>query len=230
MAIVLAFDASWGCLGWALCTANKPVRTGYAILKSRSWRMAALREVLAELEHHVADLSAHLRPGDSPPRVVIERAPKVYAGRGNQAAIGFGLGQIAGALELWGCRPAWSYPWLVGTDQWRRWWWHKLPRGRVACKTAAVREVERGPWRHHLDGLDRHRDREGDYEGPAVDVAEAILLGMGAARRDGSQLATPGEAPRGPVAWERARADGTAYLQEPRQPQLLPNTPPRRSP
>lgn len=222
MPIVISFDASWGGLGWALCTANKPVASGHAKLGGRAWRMAALREVLAQLEHQVADLAAHSAPGDPQPRVVIERAPQVYS-RGNQAATGFGLGEIAGAIELWGCRPTWEYPWLIPPDVWRRYWWAKPPRRRARLKRQALLEVQRDPrMAPHIADLAWDGSEPQDYEGPAGDVAEAILLGVGAARRIASPL-TADEAPKGPADWRRARADGTAWSAPPSYPQLFPN-------
>jgi hypothetical protein len=221
MAIVLGMDAAWGGLGWVLCTSNKPVAWGHVKLASRAWRMADLRDQLHQIEHHVADLQAHSRPGDAPPRLVIEKPPPVYAGRGNQAATGIGMGECIGAIELWGCRPVWDYPWLVDPKIWRRWWWSKPPRGRRRCKIAAFDEVRRSPWAGLLDGLDRDR-KPGDHEGPAVDMAEACLIGMGAARRLGSVLSA-GEAPKGPRKWARARADGTAFVLPPQHPELLTN-------
>lgn len=222
MPIVLAFDAGWGGTGWALCTANKPVATGYAKPGGKTWRMVALRELLGQLEHQVADLAAHSHPNDPQPRVVIERAPKFYAGRGNQAAIGFGMGEIAGAIELWGCRPTWEHPWLVTPDVWRRWWWSKPPRGRTKLKRAAVMQIQGSPWRAEIEGLARDGREPQDFEGPAGDVAEAILLGIGAARRIASPL-TVNDAPKGPAAWKRARADGSAWTAPPSYPQLFPN-------
>jgi len=224
--IVLAFDAAWGGLGVCLCTANAPIYCAHHALKGRAWRMAALIPVLRDLELRIADLHVHAHPSDPAPRVLIEKAPQVYAGRGNQAATAYSLGHLAGALELWACRPTWSYPWAVPSDVWRSWWWKRKPRGRKKCKIAAYNQVHGSPWRKWIDGLRVH-DQPRDYEGPAVDVAEAILIGMGAARRLASPLTT-GEAPAGPAVWSRARRDGTAHLQITTHPQLIPPISPPR--
>lgn len=224
MPVVLSFDAGWGGLGWALCTANKPVASGHAVPGRKAWRMAAIRDLLGELEIRVADLQAHAGRADPRPRVVIEKAPPVYAGRGNQAATAWGMGELCGAIELWACRPTWEYPWLVTPDVWRRWWWSKPPRGRTKLKRAAIMQVQNSPWRAHLDGHAWDGREPNDYEGAAGDVAEGILIGMGAARRIGQPMLTKKQQPpKGPSAWARARLDGTAYLQPAQHPQLHPN-------
>jgi len=207
MPIVIGLDAAWGGLGIAICTASRPVYVAHHKPGGKKWRTAALIEILQGLEHHVADLAAHSMPGDPLPRVVYEKAPRVYAGRGNQSATAYGLGTMAGGIEVWACRRSWAYPWNVTPDVWRRWWWAKPPKGRRKLKKAAYLQVINSPWKSLLDGLEIHKV-PGDYEGPAVDLAEAILIGMGAARRLASPL-TANEAPRGPVAWERERRRGT---------------------
>lgn len=209
MPVVIGVDAGWGGMGIALCTAARPVQVWPAELGRRSWRMAALVELLEEVEAAVCDLQAHAGPNDPPPRVVIEHAPPVYAGRGNQAATGWGMGELAGAIELWGCRRGWAYPWLPSTSAWRSWWWSTLPKGRAAIKRLAY-DTAAVQWGHHLQGLptdktitESKRRKVLPYEGLGVDVAEAMLLGVGAARRIASPLIPPDEVPAGPASWRR---------------------------
>lgn len=219
MPIVIGMDAAWSGLGWAVCTLSGPFEVGHIKLSQKTWRMAILIEQLQYIEHVIAELEIRAHPDDNPPRVVIERAPKVYS-RGNQASIGFGLGEIAGAIEVWACRPPWDYPWMPTPDEWRKWWWHSRKRqGRTALKRMAVGEVQRNLWSKCLEPFPLHVEPN-DFEGPGVDVAEAILLGMGAARRIASPL-VQGEAPAGPAAWKKARKDGTAYDVQQIHPQLF---------
>lgn len=237
MAIVLGLDCSWKCTGWALCGASGPIKVGYMRLSSKTWRMAALRGLLHDLEREIAELQAYSRPEDPPPLVAIERAPKVYGSRGNQSATAFGLGEITGACELWACRPTWAYPWLVPVATWRGWWGIKA-KGRIKAKAAALRVAIKLPGARDLllavDPSIARLDRPGGptaeslAEEPVVDVAEAILQGVGAARQLVARY-TSDPPPKGPQAWARARADGSAYTPHPRQPELAATHDPRRS-
>lgn len=201
---VLAFDASWGGLGWSLNTPRAPVEFGHVSL-DRTWRWDALRTFLSVdlrqvLERHQLEVT---EPAEL--RIAVERAPAVYRGAeregkraGNQAAIGFGLGQLAGPILLWGTRPgAWGYPWELEVEEWRAMLPGVFGRGkgwnRAACKRASVfhAAVLLGTRRGLLDAYPFDRDT-GD--GARGDVADAICIGHAAA----GHLA---DAPKGPAAW-----------------------------
>lgn len=206
--MILGNDAAWGGWGWCLASSGGPIRVGHVKLGGRRWPMAALAAYLRELEDVLVE-GEILRGADpSPLRVVIEEPPVCYssgerrgvyppghpkAGEdipvGNQAATGYGLGRIAGAIELWGCRPHLGYPWLIDPGLWRKWW--KLRgKGRVAKKKAAVKLVEMSGYGHLLAPW----PWRGDEGGARSDVAEAILLAWGAAKNDE-------DAPAGPASW-----------------------------
>lgn len=208
MPVVIAHDASWKSWGWALCDPDGPIRSGVIPgLASKAWRWDGLAARLQGLDAELAELEATLPPDEPPIRVVVERAPPVYAGRGNQAATGLGMGQITGAILLWGTRPGrLAYPWEVTPGDWRAWWidpGERKPRGRNAWKAWAVAKVERHGWDGHLGPY----PWEGEDGGARGDLAEAILIGVGAARhhQDGPR----GPDPRRSPEW-RPIADGLA--------------------
>jgi hypothetical protein len=186
---VLGFDPSWGGLGWAVKAPGRPLDFGVIDLSSRTWRWDALAAVL---EDHDRQLPPRVR-------VAIERAPQVYAGRGNQAATAYALGQVSGGILQWATRPGrWAYPWELETKVWRGWW--RIGGGgrkwdRAAYKRAAVFYALAllGDRRGELDALAFDPDTG---EGPRGDAAEAILITEGADRH-------ALEAPSGPAAWAR---------------------------
>lgn len=185
--ITLGVDPAWGGLGWCLATARGPVSAGHVVLSGRTWRWSATRAFLAELDHTV---------GDQPCRLVIERAPAVYRGAergagkaGNQASVGLGLGQISGAMLLWGCRAGWAYPWEVETTEWRGWWNLRGCRDRAAYKAAAVWTARAAGW-HRVDGVRAAWDALEGRDGQA-DLAEAMCIAVGGA-------ANAASAPKGP--------------------------------
>lgn len=196
MPVILGHDASW--TGWGYCLANetKPIEVGHvANLGNRSWRWSDLRRQLGELDALLTE--AELLSGAELPRLAVEVIPPVYSGHGNQAATGQGLGQLTGPILLWGTRPGiLAYPWELEPRDWRSWWkiaGRRNPKGRAGWKAWAVELVGILGWRHHLEPF----PATGDDLGPRGDVAEAILIAVGAARH-------VAEAPRGPVrdpAW-----------------------------
>ncbi len=186
MTHVLAFDAAWGGVGWTLANTKKPLATGWFAPGNKTWRTAALAHELRELDRIVARF-------DVRPRVVVERINWHYHAPGNQRPIAFGLGTCAGAIELWGCREEWPYPWLVPVAEWRKWWAIK-GRGKAQKKQCAITYCTMMGWGHFLA---EHRDIDKKGDGARGDVAESILIGVGAARR-------PLEAPAGPAKWRAA--------------------------
>lgn len=120
-ALVIGVDAGWGGTGWCLATSDGPIDAGRVRLpesdtERRARRAAAVKAWLAGLDVRIAEarMALAVRHGRAPPpRVLIERIPWVYAGRGNQAAIGWGQGRIDGMIELWATRDDWSPCWLV---------------------------------------------------------------------------------------------------------------------
>lgn len=203
---ILANDAAWGGWGWALVDEAGPIACGHLRLSTRTWRWSALARVLSGAEPVHADgglwsLSGRtisttssdftwpelLRAAD---RVVVEQAPAVYSGRGrgrtgNQAVIGYGLGSLAGPLLTSATQCA-GYPWEVDTRTWRSWWGGSSGGGRAEIKARAVGLVRSLGWHRCLEPF-----AGGEDEGARGDVAEAILMGVGATRH--LELA-----PRGP--------------------------------
>lgn len=154
---VLAIDPSWAAFAWALCDATGPIQAGRrALTGTRRWE--ALCELLATLE----PLRARAV------RVVVEipgTHGSTHGGRDVQTVRGVSL--IAGAALGWGA--AIGEPWPVEPVEWRR--WMALGSGtRAELKARAIREVTRSGWAGHLSGPDDD------------DTADAILLGIGAAR------------------------------------------------
>lgn len=198
--VTLAHDSSWSGWGWCLATDRGPVAAGHVPrLGDRAWRWAGLVDELERLDQELTEAQALLGPADPLPRVVVERAPPVYRGRGNQAATGQGIGQLGGAILLWGTRPGrLAYPWELEPGDWRPWWLDRRarrPKGREAWKRWACDTVKVLGWGHHLAPW----PWSGDDGGPRADVAEAILLGVGAARNH--RQGPKGPDPRRSPAW-----------------------------
>lgn len=191
--MICGIDSSWGGLGWALATKSEVCDVGHVILGTKTWRWTALRDWLeTEFAEIVVELLAQPAP-PQPPRVVLEVPPAVYSGasrgtRGNQAATGHGLGTINGPILVESVRHrALAYPWEVTPDTWRA-WWGVTGKGRLAKKRMAISIVRGlGHGRH----LERFPETTEDLA-PRADVAEAILIAMGAARNIAG-------APKGPA-------------------------------
>lgn len=176
--VALGIDGSWSSCGWAIATAAGPLAAGVRSFGGQ-YRERDLSRLLDELGDRADEVP--VEPGRR--YVLVERAPQVYRGRGNQAATAYGLGVFVGQVQQWAfTRPGWHYPWTPGTEDWRRWWWDPSGRrvGRESAKAAAVQLVQTA-WPHVLAGLATHTPK-GAWEGPAVDVAEAVLIAVGGAR------------------------------------------------
>lgn len=174
MAVVLAADAAWGGLGWCLATEGGPLTAGHIVLKARARRVEALQGYLDALW---LPLLEEQRKAGSEPRIVIEAMPEVYR-RGNQANVGYGLGRITGSIEMWAVIRGFAEPELMGVREWRSYW--SIVGPREAAKARAIRLVEGLRWGAFLrrpNGAPLNDDARGD-------VAEAILLGMAAARKE----------------------------------------------
>ena len=196
--IAAAFDSSWKSTGFALCDRTGPLLCRHLHLDS-SWRWATLAPRLRALDLEILPVLLEV---DDEPRVVIERAPSIYSGRGNQADTGWGMGALVGPIAVHFAREGWGYPWMIPPSDkarkskktgattiiavgWRGWW--GITGSRAKAKAHALALV-RHHWRHVL------RPEWGtDPEGPCGDVAEAILMGVGACRH-------PQFAPVGPRA------------------------------
>ncbi len=192
--LVLGNDAAWG--GWGRCFASAagPIRATHVKLSGRRWRWTAMHDEL-ELLRVSADTLARERQ-DSGILMVVEKPPMHYkaASRGkkaNEAVVGYGLGQITAPLLLGSVAWGWSYPWEVDTADWRGWWSiGGLRGGRIAYKLAALTVVHRHGWADHLtpfgwtpEKMRRPADAVALAEGPCGDVAEAMLIAVGAAMR-----------------------------------------------
>lgn len=195
MNTALGLDPSWKGLGWCAATDQGPVAAGHVSL-DRTWRWSAvdawLRQVLGP---EVADLGLLRGADDPPPFLAIEKPPPVYTGgtnadggvlnhvAGNQAYVGYGLGTLAGAIQLWWVQQGWlGYPWELEPREWRAWWslngGRGEKRGRAEKKARAIRLVESMRWGRFLEPF----PRDGEDHAPCGDVAEAILMAVGAAR------------------------------------------------
>lgn len=200
-AVIIGCDATFGGWGWAICTSGGPVQVGHVKLNTRSHRWQAVTEFLhGEFEEVIASARLLCRPGDPPPRVVTEIPAKVNTGSFSATITAFGVGSCTGALCLHAARPSLSYPWERRPSEWRKPWGIK-GRGRLGKKEGAVKVCRMHGWMHHLEPFPWHA-KDG---GPQADVAEAILIGVGAARA--SHLA-----PRGPAAWGKPIEVGEAPL------------------
>lgn len=192
MNLVLGMDAAWTGTGWCLASNHGPISAGHVALGARSWRWPALIAFLeGTILDQVADGQLLQAPSDPPIRLVIEMPPAVYSGTerwtkpgavkkaaGNQALTGYGLGTLSGALQLWWClQPGLGYPWLVQPMVWRK-WMGVGGTGRALRKAAAIEGCKIRGWGKHLEGH-RHNAKDG---GPMGDVAESMLLAVGAAR------------------------------------------------
>lgn len=209
MRITLGLDAAWGGLGWSLATDQGPLAVGHVKLSGSTWRWAALSAYLDDvIAPAISDGELMLAPADPPVRLIIEEPPMIYSGAdrrrkanpgeklgpaGNQTAVGYGLGRLAGALELWSVRRGGlAYPWLVDPRTWRS-WWRVGGKGRGERKRAAVDTVRANGWARHLTP----HTWTGDDGGAQGDVAEAMLLAVGGARRDSEAPAGPNRPHRG---------------------------------
>jgi hypothetical protein len=112
--------------------------------------------------------------------MVIEKPLAVYTGAargqkgkaGNQAATGYGMGRLAGALESWWWATARREAFLVTPAEWRK--FYRISGDRAACKASAIALCKAVGWGAHLAG---------QYNVDAVgDVAEAVLMAMATAR------------------------------------------------
>lgn len=175
--VVIGIDGSWRSAGWTIATPAGPLAAGH-------WAPGTYRE--RDLVRLLDRLSDQAEQVDVPPGrrfVVVERPPLVYSGRDNQAATAYGIGLFVGAVQAWTLLAAgYHYPWTPSTREWREWWWPGT--GRQAKRSLAKRaafETATASWPGLLDGWSPHT-AEKQWEGPGVDVAEAVLLGVGAAR------------------------------------------------
>lgn len=186
----IGIDAAWGGMGLCLATQHGPVEVCHVALKGRTYRYHALLEWAdANVERMMQRAELRSDDGDPPCILAIEEAPMVYStksrggGKGNQAQICYSLGTLAGALSMYWIEArrraevAPVAPWLVPVGEWRSWWRIK-GGGRGSLKAAAITCVHQQGWERHLAGL--VYDQEDG--GPMGDVAEGILVAVGAAR------------------------------------------------
>lgn len=186
--VVLALDAAWDRTGWAICDADGPLVFGDA-RPDGEWRHAKAAALFRELRAEAQELAIGR---DADPILVVERCGTHYSwqapkrGKDDQRGadptrVVRGLSEIVGSSANAGVGVGWRYPWLIEPNDWRS-WWRLRGGGREKVKAAAVALVGCA-W----PAVGKVLEARGD----AGDVAEAILLGVGAARRST-------EAPTGP--------------------------------
>lgn len=182
MTIVLAFDAAWGGLGWAVCGPKGPLGSlGDAIgwasfpsdLQDRYGRL------VLELSRAFDVAEARRRVSGGELFVTVEEPPQVH-GRANQASTSIGLGKCVGAVHLYArvrlptVRPplAQLYSEEAGIADWRR-DYRPMLRG-PDWKGSAV-ECAAKLWPGMIPITARRKLRE--------DTSEAVLIGVHTARR-----------------------------------------------
>ena len=212
---ILGNDQSWS--GWGRCLATKdgPIWADHvANLGRKTYRWHALAAELARLDEMCPRPA---EPGTI--RLVAEKPPMKMSKQGSRRrgadvapqtpASVFGMGTLAGPLLTWGARPGWLSPWLVdirqdydrrkmpkGPPGWRSWWGITGCSSRRDYKVSAICVVDRYGWGELLEPYGwRKRMQLGQLydicEKAAGDVAESILIAVGAARH-------PEQAPRSP--------------------------------
>ncbi len=227
--IVIGMDAAWGGFGACAAIKGRPLRTWHKVLPP-GLKHRRITELLLFLTEIAAEVEALAEAHGAGVLVVVERPPDVYS-RGNQAATAFGLGQLLGAIELWSALSSFGSTtwgpavWLVPTVDhehqgpgWRNWW---LPgghggrrAGREAWKAWALSLVYQQGWDEHM--LVAERRGEGATADAREDVAEAILIAVGASTRlhlcpvprENTPPHGPGRSPRGASSSRVPRAPG----------------------
>ena len=184
--IVIAHDAAWGGWGLAICRASGPIATGHVVLGRRVRRWQALAaECHAEGGLLVDAISRARREAaeGEPIRAFVEAAARVAprGTDGRKIAAGSrtasGLGEITGPILVASALHLDVEPWSHDAGVWRSWW--GIAGGdRAAKKAKAVALVRSLGWGAHLDPWPA-TGRDG---GKRADVAEAILMGVGAAK------------------------------------------------
>lgn len=155
--IVLAFDPGQTATGWAVCDALGPLllhgaRTA-GVIKPGKKTWTGLARGLDAILPLCADVTCAAVE-------VPGTHGSIHGGRETQTVRGVSM--AAGAVALWAAR--WGEPWELEPMIWRR-WWGIAGKTRAEGKSAAQALVRAQGWGEH-----------------SPDVAEAILIGVGAAR------------------------------------------------
>lgn len=186
MPVVIGHDSSWGGHGLCLATQAGPIAVEWVGLKGRKDRIAAFVEFettgsLATMRAE-ADLRSAIdgRDGLEMPFEIVEGCPPVYR-RGNQAETCYALGEVSALIRRGARRPGWLLPWLCPVMTWRA--WYGLKGDRLKVKLGAIQLVKYYGWGALLEPYPDHLHRKRPDTGPKGDVAEAILLAVGAAKR-----------------------------------------------
>lgn len=212
MNLTVGFDASWGGTGWCIATQDGPKEAGF-IRTQGDYRMLKMVEFLHQLDLKIAGYQVQLSPASPPPVCVIERLPWAYSRMGSQVRTVYGISGCAHVIAGHYARPDWGYPWLIPprgdkkkptkknpipppTEPGWRQWWGITGKGRHAKKRSAIRTVRRLHWGYLLDALPLKGGQDVDVngDGPRGDVAEGILIAVGAAKHRA-------QAPKMPRKW-----------------------------
>lgn len=193
MTLVVGHDAAWG--GWGACIAvgETPIAVRHVALSGRRWRWDALAAELVALRQWVEQ---HQLAADADQVLtVVEHSPTHYsrATRGratNEAVVNWALGSLAGPILTNAAAWGWRSPWDLDVKTWRSWWGIAGGGSRTATKGAAINMVVSLGWQQHLveygwqrGCLSSPTSAAKIAEGPCGDVAEAILIALGASMR-----------------------------------------------
>lgn len=199
--------------GWSICDRDGPISAGRVPL-SGDHQWARLHRLLGLVREQAATAAQDLRARQGLPvlvRLVVEDAPLKYArpsaakGATNAAAASSAdrrtLRQVAKVGGAFGAHVGGDVePLFVEPEEWRGWW--TPTRGRSANRTAvkawAMGMVSRC-WPAAYSALAKAGDRG------LEDVSEAIMIGVGAARRfEATGMAAP-------QTWTPRLADGAVW-------------------
>lgn len=198
----MALDPGWSKTAWAVCVRTGPLTTG--VFRPDS----VYRPQMVALEL----TNAALADGHHLDGVLVESLPSVLSTSGSRPLTpesAQGVGELRGHIMAWAAAnetPSASVqPGGKRSAGWRSWWIdprRRAPRGTAQWKLWAYRLVVMLGWG---DAVQSHLGEPSDPNDERCDVAEAVLMGVGAIRH-GVAFPSPKRElhPTGRVLW-RAR-------------------------
>lgn len=182
--VVIGLDGAWGGTGWAVCTEEGPWEWGWA-LPEGAWKWTRLESMIRELSRLASGVQ--IATDAEAIRIVVERTPLHHGGvggKGDPRIVVRAISELVGGSARG--IPGFAYPWILEPKEWRAWW--GLRGARHVLKYHAIQTVG-ALWPDVRAGLDALEDQD-----RAGDVAEAILIGVGAARHASGAPAGPARA------------------------------------